>query len=127
MARDWIVGKEARSCGEYSCASRDGVKKPGKFSLDVETGVARYGCGVCGKTTERQLRDWRERRACKCCQRVRTVKVTKFSTDSKEYFKEYCEACQLLLSARVHERSAREMRAKAAVLFEKFGVDVPRI
>lgn len=127
MARDWIVGAEARQCGEYTCASKDGERAPSKFSLNAETGVARFGCGVCGKTTERQLRSWREERDCKLCHRVRTVKVTQWSHDDSEHAAEYCDACSLVLSARRHERTAREMRTKAAALFEKYGVDVPRI
>ena len=125
--RKWVVGKEARSCGEYSCASRDGKKAPSKFSLDEQSGLARFGCGVCGKTTERQLRDWKERRACKLCCYVRNVTVHKFSSDSKEYAREYCDACDALKSAWSHTYTAQKLSKQAQVKYGARGVDVPTI
>jgi hypothetical protein len=54
------------------------------------------------------------------------VKVTQWSHDGSEHAEEYCDACQLTISARIHERTAQKMHAKARGIYEKYGVDVPR-
>ncbi len=126
MARDWIVGREAKSCGNYSCSSRDGVKaKSGnKFSLNAETGVARFGCGVCGQTTERKLTRWWERKACESCGYVRTVKVSPGWGEGPHWNRQ-CDACELLTAAGKHLGEYQRRKEKALRIYETRGADVP--
>ena len=127
MSRAWLVEKDARACGNYSCESYRAKVKGSKFSLDETTGLARYGCIVCGKENETQLRSWKERRACKLCQYVRNVTVYKYSGGGEEHANEYCDAREALKSAWKHTYTAQQLKMKATNIYSARGVDVPTL
>jgi hypothetical protein len=66
--------------------------------------------------------DRRETRACLGCGYSRKVKVT-YTTYSKgrvgKRWSRYCQVCDLVIRAKLHESTAREFRARAAELLKK--------
>jgi hypothetical protein len=64
----------------------------------------------------------REVRACKVCGHPRKVWVSLYWQSGKvfvEYYPTRCNACKMMASAAVHERTAAELRRKALAILEK--------
>ncbi|TAL42445.1 MAG: hypothetical protein EPN91_08680 [Salinibacterium sp.] len=135
MTRAWIVEKDVRACGNYDCVDYRKKVRGAKFSLDKQTGIARYGCPTCGQTHQTQLRSWKERRACKLCCYVRNVTVRRYTgdmsnpdaADGNTWAKTYCDACEELCSAWNHFGTGHRLQKRAQEKYAARGVDVPTL
>ena len=108
--RRWIIGRDGRRCGNFSCA---GYEKANAQIVSIGAdGLVRTKCRECAEPHTFQSHEYKERRACQGCTHVRDVTV-KVWQDGKTYARPFCDACEADQSAAHHIKTGRRLHEKA--------------